>query len=332
MAAAEKELQFESILKKRKDTMKFAWSKYFFRLRNTTLSFYTSKEADETCLRGKYYIHLVQSVREVNATASNYTFEIVMKNGKRKLLSADSAELRKIWIEYLWKSMQLPFPGRKNSSCTWHDLPSLEQRAEADELNKSDSRNELDDSTYDQLSSSSDALVEEQEFESCDSEEETNIYDYPKSKSEGECTKTCFEEESNEEPEHFDPYDIPNTENTLIMTKSEEKSNEEPEHFDLYDIPNPENILFMTKSEEKSNEEPEHIDLYDSPNPENTLIMTKSKEESNGGPEHFDLYYIPNPANIVIMTQFGEDTEDTGEQSTDSDSGPLDELQGVSNV
>ncbi|MEE6507070.1 hypothetical protein FKM82_007960 [Ascaphus truei] len=73
----------------------------------------------------------VQSVREMPATDTDFTFEIAMKNGKKKLLSAESADLRDVWMSFLWKSMQLPGPGRKNSSCTWYDIPDLVQRAQS---------------------------------------------------------------------------------------------------------------------------------------------------------------------------------------------------------
>eukprot|EP00079_Xenopus_tropicalis_P020080 XP_012810591.1 PREDICTED: uncharacterized protein LOC101732294 isoform X2 [Xenopus tropicalis] len=52
-----------------------------------------------------------------------------MKNGKRKILAADTADLRDVWMEFLWKSMQLPGPGRHLSSCTWYDIPRLLERA-----------------------------------------------------------------------------------------------------------------------------------------------------------------------------------------------------------
>nr|XP_033817495.1 uncharacterized protein LOC117368198 isoform X2 [Geotrypetes seraphini] len=128
MAGAE-DLMFEGFLKKRKDTM-FAWAKYWFRLQNTTLFFYKEKSTDPSYLRGQYYIYMVQSVREMKAAEKEYTFEITMKNGKKKLLAAESSELRAVWIQFLWKSMQLPGPGRKDSACTWHDIPSLLQTAQ----------------------------------------------------------------------------------------------------------------------------------------------------------------------------------------------------------
>ncbi|XP_060700417.1 uncharacterized protein LOC132827740 [Hemiscyllium ocellatum] len=124
-----KDLIFEGYLKKRKDKMKFAWAKYWFKLQNTTLFFYTEKDCEACHLRGQYYIHTVQSVRELKATNREYPFEIVMKNGKRKLLAAGRSDLRTIWMEFLWKAMQLPGPGKKNSACTWHDIPCLMERA-----------------------------------------------------------------------------------------------------------------------------------------------------------------------------------------------------------
>ncbi|XP_030064268.1 uncharacterized protein LOC115473449 isoform X1 [Microcaecilia unicolor] len=128
--AGTEDLLFEGFLKKRKDKMRFAWPKYWFRLQNKTLFFYTEKSTDPSYLRGQYYIYMVQSVREMKATDNEYTFEITMNNGKKKLLAAESAKLRAVWIQFLWKSMQLPGPGRKNSACTWHDIPSLLQTAE----------------------------------------------------------------------------------------------------------------------------------------------------------------------------------------------------------
>ncbi|XP_031750640.1 uncharacterized protein LOC101732294 isoform X2 [Xenopus tropicalis] len=118
MESVRENLGFCGFLRKRKDTMKFTWAKYWFKLQNTTLYFYTSQEA-----------HEVQSVRKVSVTDVEYPFEIVMKNGKRKILAADTADLRDVWMEFLWKSMQLPGPGRHLSSCTWYDIPRLLERA-----------------------------------------------------------------------------------------------------------------------------------------------------------------------------------------------------------
>ncbi|XP_031750642.1 uncharacterized protein LOC101732294 isoform X4 [Xenopus tropicalis] len=129
MESVRENLGFCGFLRKRKDTMKFTWAKYWFKLQNTTLYFYTSQEAHESCLRGQYYMGRVQSVRKVSVTDVEYPFEIVMKNGKRKILAADTADLRDVWMEFLWKSMQLPGPGRHLSSCTWYDIPRLLERA-----------------------------------------------------------------------------------------------------------------------------------------------------------------------------------------------------------
>ncbi|XP_069056062.1 uncharacterized protein [Pleurodeles waltl] len=336
MAVAEKELLLESFLKKRKDTMIFTWSEYWFRLRNTTLSFYTSKEADETCLRGKYYIHLVQSVREVKTRKSNYTFEIVMKNGKRKLLSADSAQLRKTWIEYLWKSMQLPSPCKKNSSCTWHDLPSLEQRAEAATLNKSDSWSDLDNSMYEQLSSSSDALIEgnknnsedgdssgsnvpqlesddevtsghaEQEHQSCDSDTGTNIYDVPKLKSEGECNKTDTGNKNKSEDGDSSGYKAPqlkdDTEVIRTFAEHENESCNSDTETNIYDVP-------KLKSEGECNK-----------------TDAEQENESCNSDTETNIYDVPKlkSEGECNKTDAGGAIDDIGEQSTDFDS--LDEI------
>ncbi|XP_062886720.1 uncharacterized protein LOC134336427 isoform X1 [Mobula hypostoma] len=124
-----KDLIFEGYLKKQKDKMKFAWAKYWFRLQNTTLFFFTNKQCEACHLRGQYYIYMVQSVRKKEDRNHEYIFEMVMKNGKRKVLAAESSDLRAVWMEFLWKAMQLPGPGKKNSACTWHDIPHLIQRA-----------------------------------------------------------------------------------------------------------------------------------------------------------------------------------------------------------
>ncbi|XP_039596316.1 uncharacterized protein LOC120517875 isoform X2 [Polypterus senegalus] len=95
------DLVFEGFLKKRKDKMKMTWMTYWFRLHNCTLFFYTKKNGDASHLRGQYYV---------------YT-------------SAETEQLRSVWMEFLWKAMQLPGPGHNQSGCTWHDIPELKERA-----------------------------------------------------------------------------------------------------------------------------------------------------------------------------------------------------------
>ncbi|XP_068606397.1 uncharacterized protein [Brachionichthys hirsutus] len=98
---------FESFLQKRKDTMKM-WVTYWFRLQSTTLFFYTKKNGSASHLRGSYYIYTVQSVRQVHSSdGKRFMFEIVMTNGKRKVLAAETAALRQEWIEHLWQAMHL---------------------------------------------------------------------------------------------------------------------------------------------------------------------------------------------------------------------------------
>ncbi|XP_063327775.1 uncharacterized protein LOC134626152 [Pelmatolapia mariae] len=102
------ELLFESFLQKRKDTVKMRWVTYWFRLQNTTLFFYTKKNGSASSLRGFYYIYTVQSVREVQkADRKRFIFEITMTNGKKKVLAAETEDLRKEWVGYLWQAMHL---------------------------------------------------------------------------------------------------------------------------------------------------------------------------------------------------------------------------------
>ncbi|KTF93224.1 hypothetical protein cypCar_00047316, partial [Cyprinus carpio] len=92
------------------------WMTYWFRLYNTTLFFYTKKHGSAIDLRGQYYIYEIQSVREVSRSESNhYLFEITMKNGKKKMLAADTADVRQEWMEQLWKAMLLNGPDRSGS-------------------------------------------------------------------------------------------------------------------------------------------------------------------------------------------------------------------------
>ncbi|XP_074512990.1 uncharacterized protein LOC141781271 [Sebastes fasciatus] len=101
-------LLFEGFLQKRKDTMKIRWVTYWFRLQNTTLFFYTRKNGSASHLRGHYYIYTVQSVREVQRVDSKrFMFEIIMTNGKRKVLAAETEALRKEWVGCLWQAMNL---------------------------------------------------------------------------------------------------------------------------------------------------------------------------------------------------------------------------------
>ncbi|KAG9279914.1 interactor protein for cytohesin exchange factors 1-like [Astyanax mexicanus] len=96
----------QGFLKKRKDKMRLRWVTYWFKLHNTTLFFYTKKNGSTLDLRGKYYLFEVESVQEVMRTENKrYLFELTMKNGKRKVLAADTADLRQEWICQLLKAM-----------------------------------------------------------------------------------------------------------------------------------------------------------------------------------------------------------------------------------
>ncbi|XP_019906221.2 uncharacterized protein LOC105013135 isoform X2 [Esox lucius] len=111
MSATGQQLLFEGFLKKRKDTMKMKWATYWFRLHNTTLFFYTKKHGSASHLRGLYYIYTVQSVRVIQKESKHSLFEIIMKNGKRKVLAAETDDLRRVWIDQLWRAMHLSAPG-----------------------------------------------------------------------------------------------------------------------------------------------------------------------------------------------------------------------------
>lgn len=54
----------------------------------------------------------MQSVREVLTDDSKrFIFEIIMTSGKRKMLAADTAILRRDWLRHLWQAMHLSTSG-----------------------------------------------------------------------------------------------------------------------------------------------------------------------------------------------------------------------------
>ncbi|XP_064171871.1 uncharacterized protein LOC135243777 [Anguilla rostrata] len=123
MSTGEDHLVFESFLKKR---MKLKWVSYWFRLQNSVLCFYTQKAGSSLQLKGQYYIWMVQSVREVQkAEGKRYAFEISMNNGKKKLLAADTADLRQTWVGLLWRAMQSPGHRHPNPACIWQEGAEL---------------------------------------------------------------------------------------------------------------------------------------------------------------------------------------------------------------
>nr|XP_020512159.1 uncharacterized protein LOC110001075 isoform X2 [Labrus bergylta] len=59
---------------------------------------------------------MVQSVREVQrADSKRFMFEIIMTNGKRKMLAAETAALRQEWVAHLWQAMHLSTSGVSDS-------------------------------------------------------------------------------------------------------------------------------------------------------------------------------------------------------------------------
>ncbi|XP_061567878.1 uncharacterized protein LOC133422028 isoform X2 [Cololabis saira] len=120
-------LLFEGFLQKRKDNLKLRWVTYWFRLQNSTLFFYTERNCSASHLRGYYYIYTVQSVREVKKNErKRFMFEVIMTNGKRKMLAAETAALRKEWVRHLWQAMQLSTSGAWD--CSFPELQACEQR------------------------------------------------------------------------------------------------------------------------------------------------------------------------------------------------------------
>ncbi|KAI4884000.1 hypothetical protein NFI96_019516 [Prochilodus magdalenae] len=121
----------QSFLKKRKDKMKLRWVTYWFKLHKTTLFFYTKKNGSTSDLRGQYYLFEVQSVQEgMRSENKRYIFELTMKNGKRKVLAADTADLRQEWICQLLKAMNHPGPSMTLTlTSDWNGLSESKPRA-----------------------------------------------------------------------------------------------------------------------------------------------------------------------------------------------------------
>ncbi|XP_043089803.1 uncharacterized protein LOC122338574 [Puntigrus tetrazona] len=157
----------QGFLKKRKDKMRLRWVTYWFRLYNTTLFFYTKKHGSALDLRGQYYIYEVQSVREVSRSENNrFLFEITMKNGKKKMLAADTADVRQEWMDQLWKAMLLNGPDRSASITNGELVPDNNpevQSSQCEESNTETSSTSVDSRclSIDQESFQSFAAAEE---------------------------------------------------------------------------------------------------------------------------------------------------------------------------
>ncbi|RXM99936.1 Rhomboid-related protein 3 [Acipenser ruthenus] len=230
----QKDLVFEGFLKKRKDRMKLTWSTYWFRLQNTTLFFYTKKKLDASHLRGQYYIHTVQSVREVKADRQ-YLFEITMKNGKKKLLSAETEELRALWMKFLWKAMQLPGPGRIQSACTWHDIPDLMQKAAQSTQSSSDedrlSSASCSSDTPEPLAPPGSSAATAEEDRLSTELEQLDVYDFPLS-------NKAVDDEDRSTANRMDTesiYDFPKS----LLEHSTEESSSTKERFSSFALPAP---------------------------------------------------------------------------------------------
>ncbi|KAL4657934.1 hypothetical protein GN956_G2817 [Arapaima gigas] len=126
---AEQELLFEGYLRKRRDKMKLKWVTYWFRLESTTLFFYSKKDSRAVSLATQ-----VESVREVNqAEGKRYVFEINMKNGKKKVLAAESEQLRQLWVKCLWKAMQSSGSTCVDSRPSWQEAAALKKQQEEED-------------------------------------------------------------------------------------------------------------------------------------------------------------------------------------------------------
>ncbi|CAL9693431.1 unnamed protein product [Knipowitschia caucasica] len=58
-------------------------------------------------------------------------FEMVMTSGKRKILAAESAQLRREWVKHLWKAMQLSTSGVTHNENICTDICSEVEREES---------------------------------------------------------------------------------------------------------------------------------------------------------------------------------------------------------
>nr|XP_032817085.1 uncharacterized protein LOC116946209 isoform X1 [Petromyzon marinus] len=121
------DLHLEGFLEKQREKLRFHWRRYWFVLRNSSLCYYPSRGSPMP--RGRVDVHSVQSVRELNTVNREHVFQVVLSSGKVIILAAASGEQRSVWIQFLWKCMQLPGPGRSVSACAWHDIPELLEKA-----------------------------------------------------------------------------------------------------------------------------------------------------------------------------------------------------------
>ncbi|XP_061081231.1 uncharacterized protein LOC133115372 isoform X2 [Conger conger] len=88
---------------------------------------------------------MVKSVREVQKSeGKRYAFEIGMKNGKKKLLAADTADLRQTWVELLWRAMRAPGERHSVPACIWQEGEELSGQGSAHSSGSEGERRERD--------------------------------------------------------------------------------------------------------------------------------------------------------------------------------------------
>ncbi|XP_053468680.1 uncharacterized protein LOC128600325 isoform X2 [Ictalurus furcatus] len=126
----------QGFLKKRKDKIRLRWVTYWFKLHNATLFFYNKKHGSTSDLRGQYCLIEVESVREIMWTKKkHYIFEIAMKNGKRKVLAAETADLRQKWMCQLLQAMNHHVYNSTEPNSNWETTPDYMYRTQSSPYN-----------------------------------------------------------------------------------------------------------------------------------------------------------------------------------------------------
>ncbi|KAF4074073.1 hypothetical protein AMELA_G00250550 [Ameiurus melas] len=126
----------QGFLKKRKDKIRLRWVTYWFKLHNATLFFYNKKHGCISDLRGQYCLIEVESVREIMWTKKkHYIFEIAMKNGKRKVLAAETADLRQKWMCQLLQAMNHHVYNNTEPNSSWETTPDYMYRTQSSPYN-----------------------------------------------------------------------------------------------------------------------------------------------------------------------------------------------------
>ncbi|XP_029913061.1 uncharacterized protein LOC115363117 [Myripristis murdjan] len=290
MSPDESTLLFEGFLKKRKDTMKMRWATYWFRLQNTTLFFYTKKDGSASHLRGLYYIYTVQAVREVQRdTGKRFVFEIIMTNGKRKVLAAETAALRREWMGHLWQAMHLSSSGALDHGNTHLDV--CEQRESLQCSTNSCSDNDSVSGSLPARPLSAPALPDQPRPEDRRTLSAPALPDQPRPEDRTALSSFCFTEQlDGEEPTYL---------NTLPACKRQH------EHH------NDERLSGATwYSEFSSEKEQQQEGDYDVLPPRNTIYEVSQPER--------DLDQTENPYDVPVFNRRAADRQERRQVQTES--------------